>query len=482
MHKRENKYFRCFLAIIIGLFLLLPLTQSSLNILNIPPLIGDTTVFVFQKPKVNTYTNSEWQEETTTYINRTFGFRPLLVRIFNQLKYSLFSKSDAAGVVVAKNGDLIIESYIDEYIGKNFLGTSVINSNVTKIKQVQDSLKSRGIDLIVVFAPGKASFEPELIPDSYISNKKDSTNYGLYRELFSVNKINFLDLNAYFSNNRKFFEHKVFPRYGAHWNHYGMCIGLDTLLRYIENLQKKNLADFDFSDIEYSKDLKNNDFDIGILMNTLIPIEKDSNPYPKYKIQKDNKTELLDVLVVGDSYWWCITGENLPSKFFKNDEYWFYNQQQLVNNTKKAKTKELNFFESVRSRDVIVIISCEATYHLFPFGFIDKAHTFFCENHNKELDNIIKNIYSNTEWYSSIIKKANLNNVPIEKQVKLDAEFVLSNELFNPKLSLDSIITTIKLNKEWMKDIEIKSKNNNKTIQEQLEMDAQWYFENQKTK
>lgn len=482
MYKTENKYFSYFLAGIILVFLLLPLSQSSLNVFKNNVLSGDTTSYVFEKPEIKTYLNAEWQNNTSNCVNRAFGFRALYVRIINQIKFTAFNKATSPGIVIGKNGDLLVESYIDEYSGKNYLGIGKINSIVSKIKQVQDSLETKNIDLIVMFAPGKASFAPEIIPDNYLSNKNDSTNFSVYKHLFKKQNVNFIDLNSWFYNNRNRFKHKVFPKYGAHWNHYGMCLGLDTLIKYIEFKRNLDLPDFDYSQIKYSSDLKNNDFDIGVLMNTFFPITKDSNPYPDYKITSPNNKSKPDVLVVGDSYWWCLTGENLPSHFFKNDEYWFYNNQQLINNKKTAFIKDLNFFESIRSRDVIVLISCEATYHLFPFGFIDNAYKLLCENNNNKLTEIINNIHNNNDWYNSIVKKAQLNNISIEKQIKLDAEFILSEELFSPKLSLDSIVKTIKLNKDWLKDIEIKAEKNKITIEKQIELDAQWYFDNQNTK
>lgn len=465
--------------LIIGTVLYAPLVQSSFTLFKIDELKGDTTRIKTPILNLESYMNSQWQEDVFSYYNKQFGFRPLYVKLFNQIRYTIFNKAPVPGIVVAKNGDLIVEAYIDEYIGKNFLGSAYINRTINKLKEVQDSLAARGKTLIVVFAPGKASYKPEIIPDSFLSEKKDSTNYSVYREQMLKKRINFIDFNAWFFENKKKFKHKTYPKYGAHWNHYGMCLAFDSIIHYIETKQNLNLPELDYEEINYSSNLKNNDFDIGVLMNTLVPIKQDSNPYPKYKILVEQVNTKPDVLVVGDSYWWCLVGENIPINFFQEDEYWFYNKQQLIQNKKTVPVNKLNLQSSLASRNTILLIASEATYYMFPFGFVDNVHKLYCLDHRVRLNQITESIHQNNAWYNSVLKKAEENNITVEKQIKLDAEYVLSDELFNPKLNIDSIIKLIVRNKEWMTDINMKAIANKRSIQQQIKLDAEWYFENQ---
>jgi len=48
---------------------------------------------------------------------------------------------------------------------------------------------------------------------------------------FSKNQINFIDLNKWFVANKDKFPHPIYPKYGTHWNHYGMSAGLDSIIR-----------------------------------------------------------------------------------------------------------------------------------------------------------------------------------------------------------------------------------------------------------
>lgn len=457
-----------------------PMLQLQLNLFETKPLEGDITISPKPELKKEDYWSIKWQEDYTKYINDNFGFRSSLIRLLNQIRFSVFNSTSVPGVVIGKEGELFIESYIDDYIGRNFIGKSKIQENVTKIKQVQDSLKTRGIDLMVVFAPGKASFYPELIPNSYISKKKDSTNYSEYSTSLKSRGVNFIDLNKWFCENKTKFKHPVYPKYGTHWNHYGMCLAIDSIVKYIEKKRSINMPDFDYSLINYNTNLKGNDFDIGVLMNLYEPIEKDPNPYPVYKFKNGEGYTKPDVLVVGDSYWWCMVGDNLPTQFFREDEYWFYNKAQLIHNEKRKKVKELNFSASLAQRQVIVLMATEATLYMFPYGFIDNAYALYCHDNSKRLYEIIENIKKNTEWFNSIIKKAGENRVTTERQLKLDAEYILSDELLKPVESLESVIERIKADPQWMKDIEKKSRENNILTEEQIRRDAQWIIDNQK--
>lgn len=456
------------------------MVQLKLNMFETEQLQGDITIASKPEFKKEDYWSLKWQEDYTKYINDNFGFRSILIRLINQIRYSVFNTTSAPGVVIGKQGELFIESYINDYIGRNYIGKNKIQENVSKIKKVQDSLKARGIDLLVIFAPGKASFYPELIPNSYLRKKKDSTNYLCYSDLLTESQVNFIDFNKWFYKNKTKFKHPVYPKYGTHWNHYGMSVALDSIVKYIEIKRGINLPDFDYSLINYNTNLKGNDFDIGVLMNLIEPIEKDPNPYPVYKFKKGEGFSKPDVLVIGDSYWWCPVGDDLPVKFFREDEYWFYNNDQLIHNEKRKKVKELNFSASLAQRQVILLMATEATFYMFPYGFIDNAYTLFCKDNSKRLNEIIDKIKKNTEWNNSIVKKAEENKVSPEKQFMLDAEYILSDELLKPVESIESVTERIKADPKWMKEIEKKSRENNILLEEQIRRDAQWIIDNQK--
>ena len=331
----------------------------------------------------------------------------------------------------------------------------------------------------MVFAPGKASFYPELLPNTYLSKKKDSTNYNVYAKTFQAKQVNFIDFNKWFFENKSNFKYSVYPKYGTHWNHYGMTLALDSIIKYIEHKRHIDIPDLNYDIVNYNSKLKGNDFDVGILMNLWSPIKQDINPYPFYKVAEGNHFTKPDALIVGDSYWWCVVGDDLPKKFFREDEYWFYNRDVVFqNNQQKDKVKEVNLSTSLAQRDVIILMATEATFYMFPYGFVDNAYRLYCSDNSKRLNEIKNDIKQNKEWFDKVSAKAAENKITIEKQMQLDAEYILCDELLKPKASFDDIIKMIKNDPKWMEDIKANAKKNNISIEEQLKKDAQWQLDN----
>lgn len=469
--RRKGKHIILYGVLVI---LLLPLFQQFSHTVEMAPLTGVSGFAKKPEFSKEAYWDGKFQEEVNAWLNEQFGFRPLLVRIINQIRYSMFSVSSAPGVVVGKNKELYIESYIDEYIGKNYRGLPALKDIVSKTKRVQDSLWKMGVDLVVVFAPGKASFCSENIPDQYLRIKRDSTNYASYVKLFNDFHVNFIDLNAHFRKIKNSTIYPLFPKNGAHWNHYAMCIGLDTLLKRIEHVHHIDVPDFDYSNVTLNNSAKGNDYDIGVLMNLKKELPKEVMPYPTYMVNELNK-EKPDVLVVGDSYWWCLVGENLPGRFFNKDEYWFYNKDILLNNSKKEnKVRYVNLFEQVRTRKTIVLISTEATYYMFPYGFIERLEKLLCVDNKRVWELANTRIRPDSAWYAGVVKKAMEAGISEEKQLYKDAKYVLLDEIGTTEEPRNEVIKTIKADPVWFKQIEQKAREEKRSLEEQLILDADY--------
>jgi hypothetical protein len=291
--------------------------------------------------------------------------------------------------------------------------------------------------------------------------------------LFKEKKVNFVDMNAWFIQQKDKFKHKVYPKYGTHWNHYGMSLALDSLLHYIEAKRNINLTDFNYSLINYDSDLRGNDFDIGVMTNLMFPLKKDANPYPVYKFKKESAKP--DVIVVGDSYWWCVVGDNLPIQFFREDEYWFYNKDVLIKNSKQEKpANKRNISSSLAQQDVIVLMATEATFHLFPYGFVDKAYKLKCEDHSKRYKEIFDNMQTQPEWIKQMENKAGELGITLQEQMRRDAEYIICDEILKPRPDVEAAIKEIKESPKWMEEIRKKAIENNISVEQQIIKDAEW--------
>ncbi|HXB40013.1 MAG TPA: hypothetical protein VNZ49_05680 [Bacteroidia bacterium] len=481
------KMIKHILLAFILVFLFMFYFQKKFNFINIRPLDGIKELAAKPKFTLQNFFNLQYQDSFNLYVKENIGFHSWLVRSFNQLNFSFFHTTKAPGVVVGKNGNLFIESYINNYTGINFIGKTKAENNIRKIKIVQDSLKKYDIDLLIVFAIGKASYYPYNIPESYMLRKKDTTNYNYYSERFKKEGINFIDFNRYFIERRSSFVYPVYPEYGTHWTPYAYSLAMDSIIHYIEKMRNIDMPDFDYSKIYLSDSLREREYDIGILLNLYNKLPHKPMPYPVYKYYNKKNQKKPDVLAVGDSYWWCMTGDDIPSHVFKEDVYWFYNKDIYKKNIKMEDgTQNISFADETVKRDVILLMATEATFDLFPYGFIDKAYELYGMSTNEKKKLISDMINGNAEWKKSITQKAKENNISEKEQFNRDMEFMLKQDYtpvkpisWSYKAIVAEYVEKIKRDPNWFEEIKKKAVQNGNSLEFQLEEDALFVFTNE---
>lgn len=381
------------------------------------------------------YFEGFYQDSMNKYLDENFGLRNYLVRGYNQMLYSVFGKTFAPRVVVGKNGILFMESYITSYTGINYIGEEKIFKISHKIKLIQDLLKLQNKDIIVVLAPGKGSLYPEYIPDSYFYPHHPENNYQGYKRAFDKYHVQYLDLNSVFVGLKNKSKYPLFPRYGSHWNAYGVAVATDTLIHFIEKLRNIDMPDMKYDEVILSSSIDESEYDIGILLNIYNTLP-DTLPYPQLEFVSNDQTTKPSALVVGDSYWWCMVGGNIPGRIFKENEYWFYYKDVLINGAKQSQgAAEKDIREEILKRDVIILMATEATLNVFPYGFIERAYSKFYLTKEERIKEIIQEMDKNKEWMEYIKQNAIKNNVTLDQQKRSEAEYLYGEE--NKKRSED---------------------------------------------
>ena len=116
--------------------LLLPLLQFGVKWFPEKPLQGAVTLEQDVRFSVTAWENESFQHGKEKYLNQAFGFRNFLVRINNQLYYSILDIAKAKGVVVGKNGYLFEETYINDYLGASFVGQERVKDVVRRLSAI----------------------------------------------------------------------------------------------------------------------------------------------------------------------------------------------------------------------------------------------------------------------------------------------------------------------------------------------------------
>lgn len=414
------------LAIVLAT-MLLPLGLSFLNISE-KPLNGS----FFNEPDVSfswqSWFSGDYQEQKDKFLSHHFGLHNTYVKINNQIEFSLFKKPHAKFVVIGKENYLYEMSYIDAYFGKDYKGQPWISDQVKKLKCVQDSMTHRNKLLCVVFAPGKASFYPEFIPEKF-KRKNAHTNYGTFVSVAQQQNLNHIDFNQYFVTQRSKSSYPLYPQFGIHWSNYGALLAIDSVVRYAEKHLGYDLADVVHIKTEFSDSLRPPDDDVLKGMNLLIEPQTFPMAYSSYSVTYDStKHRKPNLLVIADSFWWYIYSTGIPGSVFSENRFWYYNEEMYPESfTGPYYVNAVNYYERIRHADIILILYSESNLYKFGNGFADMCYEAYCKKDPKkeELQKIKGDIRASPEWYSQIVKKAQENNIPVDSMLTRDALFIM---------------------------------------------------------
>ncbi len=386
--------------------------QYQFNFIKTNPLDGSYEKF--EKPSFKYFTwqrwfNEDFQNTFNTKFENNIGFRNPLIRLKNQIDYSLFKVSNNYKVIIGANNCLFEEGYILDYCGQNFVGKTYIDEKLRRAKWVQDYLKTKGIDLIFVFEPGKASYHSEFIPERYHPEKKLLSNYKFYTQRCKELGIANLDLNKWFLSLKDTTKYPLYPRYGVHWSTYGMMLAADTLIKYIEKVHSIQIPHIYWNEMTITNKLKDADFDIEKTLNLAFELPHETMAYPKLLFEQNKAKTKPNVLTIADSYYWSIFNNNIPQNIFSKQQFWYYNKTiypDIWGENAKYVDK-LDFKKEVESQDVILIMLTEMNLYNAFYQFTDDAYKLYCTDY--KLDSVYESkckLLNNSSTYVDIIIEA----------------------------------------------------------------------------
>lgn len=423
---------RWLLALIL-LVLFLPMLENTFRFAGLKVLNGDITL-----PKDDTLNAAGWfsgsyQQKKETYINDLFGFRNFCVRLNNQVLYTFFNKGKAKGLVVGKENYLFEIGYIESYMGKDCIGADSANKILEKLKFISDQLAAANKQLLLVFAPGKASFYSEFIPDQF-SQMGSCTNYELLSKGAVQRGVHVLDLNAWFRAEKARSKYPLYPQYGIHWSKYGSVLAADTIIKTIERLRGIDMPNLYYDSLTMGPP-EGLDYDMGDGMNMFEKLKSFDMATVKVKTESAAGKATPAVLVISDSFYWGMYDFGI-GKSFKNDHFWYYNKKVYPESFKQDKyVNELSLKRELNNHDVVVIMATEPNLRSFGWNFIESANKLYkgrklphSAGYFKRLKDLCAYIRQDAVWLEATIKKAKAGGVSLDEQVKKEAEWVLEND------------------------------------------------------
>jgi hypothetical protein len=430
-----KKSFNLF-VILAFLALAFPMIVGVLSYDNVPNLIGIVINNVnpdsLVKKDKSMWFSGEYQTLKDDYNNDHWAFKEKFVRLNNQFYYDAFNQLRVNRFVSGKDNYVFSETFIYSAYGDDYIGKNPINEKLRKAKVLQDTLKKKGIDLLLVFAPGKGEYCSEQIDDKYKHPIKN-TNYNDYISVCYQNKINTLDLKAYFQLLKSSTPYPLFPKFGHHWSYFGECLAIDTIIGFIENLHHCDLPNISWDKIDVVDTARSRDADVLRSMNLYKnPDQNQKLAYPRILFEKDSLKNRTRVLTISDSYWYGPVYMGVPQNCFAGGSFWYYYNKIIPNPagaTEKIEVWQLDLKKEIESNQVIMLLYSDGNLSAFANNFIEDAYELYSNPkvyYEKNAKSITlkqnqKLIRETPILLKKSTKKSQDLQIPLDSAIKLDA-------------------------------------------------------------
>jgi hypothetical protein len=423
METRHKIHYRLWLFIIAALCF--PLFQGITKIITIKNLGGAVTLKSKPVWSADNWFSGHFQDEALPYLNEQIGFYPDFIRINNEVQYRLADIVNAKGVVVGKDHYLYEKNYIKAYTGTDFIGEEQVKEKVALFQQFSDSVSLLGKQVLVILAPGKASYFPEFIPDGMDTITKLNANYEGYKAELKESTVPFIDAHQWFRSMKDTSRYPLFPKCGIHWSKYGQYLMLDSLSKYLNTINPGSAPRVVLDEVTWSNKNLYSDYDLGKGMNMLSQSPVFPMAYPKFHFELPLNSK-KKAIVVADSYYWGLHSASISSTFFEEGEFWYYNKEIHYTNGKRKQfidaTTQVS--DEIKDVDLFIFLSTDANLYKFPFDFFKKLSQAKDLQLIRVIEKNIKRIKEDPKWLKFVAEKAKKKEISLEEAIYLDARYL----------------------------------------------------------
>jgi hypothetical protein len=421
-----GKRLRYILVLLSLATLSLPMMQQTIQFWEEKPLNG-----IGNNPKnptlcVKNWLNGTYQDSLSRFVTTNIGFHHDLVRLNNQLYYSLYRTAQANKVVIGKENCLYDQVHIDSYLGKDYIGQSAIYKKIAAYLALRNLLKKKDITLLLVVVPGKGTALSDFLPANQEA-KIGPSNYEVFANGLDSLHVPYLDLVKWYQQVEGQSKYPLYALGGNHWSEYCGTLAGDTLLGFMEMQLHAEINRYHVRKVNYPVAPSPIDDDINLGMNLLLPIQNAPMAYPE--IEWQGIPRRFRVLSVGDSFYFKAFTE-LTVQSFQQSHFWFYFRELYLQGQEQPFTNDkVDLLLEVESQDVILLYLAEPHLTDLGFGFIEQTLAAYHapEWRKTQLQRIINDIQKDSQWMVQIADKAKNQGVSFDSMLLKDAVWVLEN-------------------------------------------------------
>jgi hypothetical protein len=320
------------------------------------------------------------------YLAHHIGFRGTLIRLDNQVYYSLFYEirpRESTDIVLGKNNYLFEANYIASFNRLDVVPRQELEEKVKRIKELQSLLEGRGIPFLFLITPSKAAIYPEYIKEKNLVKRREAipSNHENLLPLLEEYQVNYFDGHKFMSELKRRSRHPVFPRTGTHWNYYAVYLCAIDIVKKLEQVSGWDMQNMYLFGTEETSEPAGHDADIFRRINvfTKRPFYDKPYLYPIGESIQTPETFRPVILFEGASFL-----ENLIEYFRQTriSELMHYINRfrQIVtyhgnagDDAAPEVRKEIDLMKLLNSSNVVILEANEARLANIGDGFVEAA-------------------------------------------------------------------------------------------------------------
>jgi alginate O-acetyltransferase complex protein AlgJ len=277
--------------------------------IKIGPTLGGVT---YDTPVVFSWReirDGKLQKAIVSRVTDAMPVRPLLIRINNEVRFHLFGELTAPNVVRGAKGQLIEQSYLNDYCSRTEgMGAKLATDILPKLKEIQDFYQAHGAVFVYVVTPSKAAHLPEYFVDRVPCPSTPAARAQLVPDYVGALKregIHIVDTASLIHSLKGAYPFDLFPQGGVHWNDVGGALAVSAVVEEINRLAGREIIPpFKFT-YTMSQPAKGADRELVDLLNVFFPPLGYQTPKVSFQPSvpcAQSPARQLDVTMVGSSF------------------------------------------------------------------------------------------------------------------------------------------------------------------------------------
>ncbi len=463
----KNKVLYIILFALLLIFLFLPMIQEHYKPFNIKPLNGVNYKTEFPDFSVKTLSENKFQTQLEKYFSENFGFREIVIRLYNQYIWTFYHKTYSHFLVPGKGNWLFYTEAVNDYYGteqKKWYkssedATDWFDKNIRLMCQLRNVLKMYDIEFMSFMAPSKPFVYPEFLPDRI----KDTTTINAIEYYDKgLTEVGFphIEMTQWFKTMRDTLPYPVFPNMDMHWQ-FTAVYAYDSLFRFMNSLNNFGVPKIKYGVPQpYFNDYQNDE----ATLNLMFPIRNKNTDYKlDVEVECDENCRKPKVLFVGDSFIWGLE-KYLPwDEIMEDVEIFFYNSSVYKGFNKKSYKKEdINLLREILKADYVVFYTSGHQWYRATYDFVEEALLALCVS-DSLMESEIKRISDSLSISQDEAKQRIKNGPYIINGIGKHETPIICNE---EDIVIAQTINVIEEDKEWVDALSIQAIAQNKTLEE----------------